>query len=163
MQISKNKVVTIDYTLKDDSGKIIDTSKGEGREALVYLHGASNLIPGLENALEGKGAGDELSVTIAPEDAYGARDQSKIFDIPKARFGDQEIQVGARYNASGPEGDTVVLSVVEVKEDSVMVDANHPLAGMQLSFDVKVMDIRDATEEEISHGHAHGPGDQHHD
>lgn len=163
MQISKNKVVALDYTLKDDNGKVIDTSKGEGRDALVYLHGADNLIPGLETALEGKGAGDELSVTIAPEDAYGARDGSKVVDIPKTRFGDQEIKAGARYNASGPEGDMLVFTVVEVKEDSVMVDANHPLAGMQLNFDVKVMDIREATEEEISHGHVHGPGGQHHD
>ncbi len=156
MQISKDKIVAIDYTLKDDSGKVIDSSKD--REALVYLHGFDNIIPGLETALEGKVAGDELSVTVSPEEAYGERDQSKVVDIPRGRFGDTDVQVGAQYHASGPEGGSVAVTVVEVKDDSIVVDGNHPLAGIQLNFDVKVVEIRDAAEEEIAHGHVHGPG-----
>ena len=160
MQISKNKIVAIDYTLKDGSGKVIDSS--EDHEALVYLHGFGNIVPGLETALEGKIAGDELSVTVPPEEAYGAHDQSKVVDIPKDRFGDTDVQVGAQYHASGPEGGAVVVTVVEVKDDNIIVDGNHPLAGIQLNFDVKVVEIRDATEEEITHGHVHGPGGHEH-
>ncbi|MDH5407908.1 MAG: peptidylprolyl isomerase [Gammaproteobacteria bacterium] len=161
MQIGKNTVVTIDYTLKDDEGQIIDTS--EGAEPLAYLHGAENIIPGLENALEGKAAGDSLSVSVKPEEAYGVHDESKVQSVSKEMFeGIDEINVGAQYHAADPDGNNITITVVEVTDDNVVIDGNHPLAGMNLNFDVTVVDIRDASEEELSHGHVHGPGGHHH-
>ncbi len=161
MQISKGKVVTIDYTLTDDAGNVIDSS--DGRDALVYLHGADNIIPGLENALEGKKSGDELKVTVPAKDAYGEHDAERIATVPRDMFGEEdEIVVGAQYHAADPDGQPVVVTVVEVTEGSVTVDGNHPLAGQQLNFAVKIKEIRDATDEEQTHGHAHGPGGHHH-
>lgn len=155
MNISANKVVSIDYTLKDDQGQVLDTS--EGREPLVYLHGAQNIIPGLESALEGKDTDDELSVHVDPEQAYGSRDDSKIQQVPREMFGDAEVKVGAQYHAAGPNGEALVVTVTDADGENVTVDGNHPLAGVPLNFDVKVVDVRDATEEELAHGHVHGP------
>ncbi|WP_455200279.1 FKBP-type peptidyl-prolyl cis-trans isomerase [Kaarinaea lacus] len=160
MKIEANKVVSIDYTLKDDDGNIVDTSSGA--EPLVYLHGASNIIPGLETELAGKAVGEELSVRVAPEQAYGVRDDSKKQAVPKTMFGEEEIKVGAQYHAAGPDGQHLTVTVVDVSDEEVTVDANHPLAGYHLNFDVKVVDIREATQEEIDHGHVHGPGGHHH-
>ncbi len=160
MQISQQKVVTISYTLKDDDGQVLDTS--EGREPLVYLHGANNIIPGLESALDGKGAGDTLSVRIAPEQAYGLRDDNMQQDVPREMFGDMDVKVGAQYHAAGPDGQPVVVTVIATDDESVTVDGNHPLAGQHLNFDVTVLEVRDASEEEVSHGHAHGPGGHQH-
>jgi FKBP-type peptidyl-prolyl cis-trans isomerase SlyD len=161
MQISKHKVVTIDYTLKDDDGDVIDSSAGG--EGLVYLHGANNLIPGLESALEGKAKGDEVAVRVAPEDAYGERDDGLRQAVPREMFGEEEINVGAQYHAAGPNGEQLVVTVVSANDEEVTVDGNHPLAGVPLNFAVTVLDIRDATEEEVSHGHVHGAGGHHHD
>ena len=162
MQISKHKVVSINYTLKDDEGQIIDTS--EGGEPLAYLHGAENIIPGLENALTGKSSGDSLSVSIPPGEAYGEHDESKIQAVPRELFDDAgEVVVGAQYHAANPDGGDITITVVEVNDDQVVVDANHPLAGANLNFDVTVLEVRDASEEEITHGHVHGPGGHHHD
>lgn len=159
MQIAKDKVVAIDYTLKDDEGNVLDSSGGGS--PLAYLHGASNIIPGLESALEGKVAGDDISVRIAPDQAYGEHDPEKQQAVPKEMFGDAEITVGAQYHASGPNGEHITVTVVAMDDDQVTVDANHPLAGVFLNFDVTVVEVRDATDEEISHGHAHGPGHSH--
>lgn len=162
MQITKDKVVLINYTLKNDAGEIIDSS--EGADPLAYLHGAENIIPGLENALEGKTTGDSLSVSIPPEEAYGSFDESKIQSVPKDMFdGAGEVTVGAQYHAAGPDGGHITITVTEVGEDSVTVDANHPLAGENLNFDVTVMEVREASSEELAHGHVHGPGGHHHD
>jgi FKBP-type peptidyl-prolyl cis-trans isomerase SlyD len=160
MQIEKNAVVTIDYTLTDGSGKVIDTSKG--KQPLAYLHGGGNLIPGLERALEGKKAGDNLKVTIAPEDAYGMRDEKLVQVVPSSAFqGVPELKPGMQFRSQSQQGSTVV-TVTKVEGDNVTVDANHPLAGMALSFDVDIKDIRQATKEELEHGHVHGPGGHHH-
>ena len=161
MKIEGNKVVSIDYTLKDDDGNVVDTSNGA--EPLVYLHGASNIIPGLENELAGKAVGEELSVRVPPDQGYGVRDDSKKQAVPKAMFGEEEIKVGAQYHAAGPDGQHLTVTVVDVSDEEVTVDANHPLAGFHLNFDVKVVDIREATQEEIDHGHVHGPGGHNHD
>jgi FKBP-type peptidyl-prolyl cis-trans isomerase SlyD len=161
MQIAQNTVVTIDYTLKDDKGTVLDSS--EGGEALAYLHGAGNIIPGLESALEGKIAGDSLAVTVAPEEAYGSRNLELIHTVPRSMFPEEEnIMVGAQYHAQGPEGEMISFMVTAAEGDSVTVDANHPLAGEQLHFDVQIVDVRAASDEEISHGHAHGEGGHHH-
>lgn len=160
MQISPNSVVTLHYTLKDDDGNIIDQSD-DG--SFLYLHGAMNIIPGLENALTGKSAGDELSVTVPPEEGYGLRDPERIQSVPKEMFENSaDLAVGAQFHAQGPDGAAIVVTVSEINDDSVVVDGNHSLAGMALNFDVKVIDVRDASEEEITHGHVHGPhGHQH--
>ncbi len=160
MNITANKVVSIDYTLKDDQGQVLDTS--EGREPLVYLHGAQNIIPGLESALEGKGTEEELSVRVDPEEGYGARDDAKIQEVPREMFGDADVQVGAQYHAAGPNGEALVVTVVSADDQNVTVDGNHPLAGVPLNFNVKVVEVRDATEEELEHGHVHGPEGHHH-
>ncbi|MFO7604506.1 MAG: peptidylprolyl isomerase [Gammaproteobacteria bacterium] len=160
MTIAENKVVTIEYTLKNDAGEVLDTS--EGREPLVYLHGAQNIIPGLENALAGKVVGDALEVRITPEQAYGERDDSMKQEVPRDMFGDEDIQVGMQYHAQGPEGDMLVVTVISATETHVTVDGNHPLAGEHLNFSVEVKDVRDASEEEVEHGHVHGAGGHHH-
>lgn len=160
MTIAENKVVTIEYTLKNDAGEVLDTS--EGRDPLVYLHGSQNIIPGLENALTGKAVGDTLNVRINPEDAYGTRDDSMKQEVPREMFGDEKIEVGMQYHAQGPEGDTLVVTVVDANDTHVTVDGNHPLADVHLNFDVEVKDIRDASAEELEHGHVHGEGGHHH-
>jgi FKBP-type peptidyl-prolyl cis-trans isomerase SlyD len=160
MQIAKDSVVTIDYTLTDNAGKIIDSSKG--KQPLAYLHGGQNLIPGLERALEGKSAGDNIKVTVSPEEAYGIRDEKLVQTVPSSAFqGVPELKVGMQFRSQSPQGSTVV-TVTKVEGPNVTVDANHPLAGMALSFDVDIKEVRKATKEELEHGHVHGPGGHHH-
>ena len=161
MQITSQKVATIDYTLTDDQGTLIDSSK-DG-EPLAYIQGIGNLIPGLEEALEGKSAGDELSVSIQPDQAYGKRDEELLQAVPRTHFdGVDELQVGMQFRASSEDGDERVVTVVEVGDEQVTVDGNHPLAGQILNFEVKIVEVRDATQEELDHGHVHGPGGHHH-
>jgi FKBP-type peptidyl-prolyl cis-trans isomerase SlyD len=156
MKISKDRIVSIDYTLKDVNGEIIDTS--DGRAPLDYVHGSGSIVQGLENALEGKAVGDELTVTIPPEEAYGLRDDSLAQSVdPKIFETEEDLQVGMQFQAPSEQG-MMIVTVTEIKDDSVTVDTNHPLAGETLHFDVAVVDVRDATEEELGHGHAHGSG-----
>jgi FKBP-type peptidyl-prolyl cis-trans isomerase SlyD len=160
MQISKNTVATIDYTLTNPQGQVLDTSKGA--EPLSYLHGVGGIIPGLENALEGKQTGDNLSVTIEPDQAYGQRNEELVQEVPRRMFqGVDNIQPGMQFRAQGPQGQQVV-TVVGVQGDNVRIDANHPLAGVTLKFDVNVVGVREATQEEVSHGHVHGAGGHQH-
>lgn len=160
MQIGKDKVVSIDYTLTGPEGQVLDSSKGRG--PLNYLHGNNNIIPGLEQALEGKNPGEQMTVTVPPEQAYGQKDQNLVQDVPRSAFkGVQEIRAGMQFQAQSPQGSRVV-TVVDVQDETVKIDANHPLAGMPLKFDVQVVDVRDATQDELSHGHVHGPGGHEH-
>jgi FKBP-type peptidyl-prolyl cis-trans isomerase SlyD len=160
MQIAKHSVVTIDYTLTSPDGKVLDTSSG--KQPLTYLHGVGGIIPGLEAALEGKTAGDSVNAVISPEQAYGNKDPQMVQAVPRAAFkGVADIQPGMQFQAQSPQGPRVV-TVVSANDNEVTVDANHPLAGMQLTFDVTVKDVRAATADEISHGHVHGPGGHHH-
>ncbi len=155
MQIAENAVVTIDYTLKDDEGNVIDQST-DGQFA--YLHGAFNIIPGLEKALAGKSAGDELSVSVSPEEGYGERNDAMVQAVPREMFeAGTTPEVGMQFHAESPQGEVIVVTVIGVEDDTVTVDGNHPLAGVNLNFDVKVVDVRPATDEEIAHGHVHGP------
>jgi len=160
MQIESNAVVTLHYTLTDNDGEVIDQSD-DG--SFLYLHGAMNIILGLENALAGKAAGDELAVKVSPEEGYGVKDPERIQEVPKDMFDSSEdIQAGVQFHAQGPDGNAVVVTVVEVKDDVVVIDGNHALAGVELNFAVKIIDVRKASEEEISHGHVHGEhGHQH--
>ncbi|MGD8378649.1 MAG: peptidylprolyl isomerase [Gammaproteobacteria bacterium] len=154
MQIAKHKVVTIDYTLTDEQGQVLDSSKES--EPLSYIQGTDSIIPGLEQALEGKAKGDAFEVKVAPEAGYGERDDALLQQVPRDLFDDDaDIQPGMRFQAVS-EGGVRVVTVVSVEDEQVTVDANHPLAGATLKFDVEVVDVRDATEEEIEHGHVHG-------
>lgn len=155
MQIANNCVVTLAYILKDNDDNVIDKSE-DG--SFCYLHGAANIIPGLENALTGKAAGDEFSVSVSPEDGYGEHNPDMKQEVPREMFpAEQEIMPGMQFHAQSPEGHQIVVTVAEVKDSNVVVDGNHPLAGVALNFDVKVMEIREASAEEIEHGHVHGP------
>ena len=156
MVISKNKVASIHYTLRDDEGTIIDSS--DGREPLLYLHGAGNLIPGMEEGLEGKSKGEKLNLKIEPEKGYGEKDENLIQEVPRSAFGDQEVKPGMRFSTN--QGG--VVTVTDVGLTSITVDGNHPLAGVPLNFAVEVMEVRNATEDELTHGHVHGPGGHHH-
>ena len=161
MQVGKDKVVSIDYTLTDNAGAVLDTSKGN--EPLLYLHGGG-LIPGMERALEGRSAGDAFKVTIPPEQGYGQKDPNMVQPVPRSNFaGVPNIEKGMQFQARSPDGSGArVVTVVDVSPETVTVDANHPLAGETLHFDVSVKDVRDASPEEVAHGHAHGPGGHHH-
>jgi len=161
MTIKQNSVVTMHYQLKDVDGEILDSS--EGQDPLVYLHGAQNIIIGLEEQLEGRQQGDELTAVVSPEKGYGMPVLELIQQVPKAAFGDdiEKVNVGMRFQAETEQGPVPVV-VTAVEADMVTVDGNHPLAGKELHFHVSITDIRDATEEEIEHGHAHGPGGHHH-
>lgn len=157
MQISKNSVVSIHYTLKDEKGEIIDTS--DGKDPLDYLHGAGQIIPGLENELEGRSTGEEFSVVIEPEMGYGTREETLVYEVPKSEFEvPEEVEVGMQFRV-GAEGGSMIMVVAGVHDDMVTLDGNHPLAGMNLAFDVSVAGVREATEEEIKAGqHVHGAG-----
>ncbi|MDY0137225.1 MAG: peptidylprolyl isomerase [Thiomicrospira sp.] len=159
MKIEQDKVVQIEYTLKDHQGEVMDASDGE---PLAYLHGHHNLIPGLEAALEGKQVGDNFSVTVAAAEGYGEIDPALIQQVPSHLFeGVENLEVGMRFEAHAEHGvESVVIAAIE--GDLVTVNANHPLAGHDLTFDVEVVAIRDASEEELEHGHAHGVGGHHH-
>jgi FKBP-type peptidyl-prolyl cis-trans isomerase SlyD len=162
MLISRNKVVRFDYTLTDDTAHVLDSS--EGGEPLTYLHGNGNIIPGLETALEGKRAGESLSVRIAPAEAYGERDDGLVQSVPREMFEDSDgIEVGMQFQSGDPDGNTRIVTVVGTDAASVTVDGNHPLAGVPLNFAVTIVEVRDASGEELAHGHVHGPGGHQHE
>lgn len=161
MKIADHCVVSIHYTLTDDEGDEIDSSTGQ--EPLAYLHGAGNVIAGLEDALTGRVVGDHFQVVIQPEDGYGEFDEELVQSIPRGAFeGIEEIEPGMQFQTEDDDGEQMMVTVQEVTEDEVVIDGNHPLAGVVLHFDVTVTDVRPATAEEIDHGHAHGAGGQHH-
>jgi FKBP-type peptidyl-prolyl cis-trans isomerase SlyD len=154
MKVGKDKVVTIHYTLKDETGEVLDTSNG--REPLEYIQGSSHVIPGMEKALEGKETGDEVSMVIEPEDGYGQRDESLVYRVPKEQFqGMGDLQVGMTFQVNAGDG-PLLASVAQVDQDSIILDGNHPLADMTLSFDVSIVDVREATQDELN-ACQHGP------
>ncbi|MFO0633742.1 MAG: peptidylprolyl isomerase [Nannocystaceae bacterium] len=160
MIVTANKVVTIHYTLRNDAGEVLDSS--DGGDPLVYLHGAGNIVPGLESQLEGRGKGDALQATVAPQDAYGPKSPGGPKAIPKSAFSGMEVAAGMTFVVEDEDGDPMPLRVVEVRGDTVMVDMDHPLAGETLHFQVEIVDVREATAEELLHGHVHGEHDHHH-
>lgn len=161
MIAEKGKVVTFHYTLKNAAGEEMESSKD--RDAMTYLHGANNIISGLEKAMQGHAIGDKFSVTVAPEEAYGVRVEDNIQRVPLKRLkGLGKIKVGKILNLRTNKG-PVQVTVVKMGRFVADVDANHPLAGETLTFDVEITGIRDASEEETKHGHVHGPGGHHDD
>ena len=161
MQVARDAVVLVHYTLTNDAGEVLDSSSGG--EPLAYLHGRGNLVAGLEEALEGKAPGDKFEVALTAEKAYGVRDASLVQNVPKRAFqGVKELKPGMRFTAQTEQGPRAVV-ITRVAGDMVTVDGNHPLAGQALKFDVEIAGVRAATDEELSHGHVHGPGGHHHD
>ena len=159
MQIADNTAVSIHYTLTNDNGEVLDSS--QGRAPLVYLHGCGNIISGLEQALKGKSAGDKFNVRVAAADAYGDFSEEMIQVISRSMFeGINDIKVGMQFHADVNYGSGIV-TVVKIDGDDITIDGNHPLAGQALNFDVEVIDIRAASQEELAHGHIHGEGCHH--
>jgi FKBP-type peptidyl-prolyl cis-trans isomerase SlyD len=160
VEIAADRVVLIHYTLKDDDGAVIDSS--EGAEPLAYIQGHGNLVAGLEKALEGKQGGDAVSVSVPPADGYGKRDAALVQRVPKRSMqGSGEIRKGMQFQARTDEG-MRVFTVTAVAGDMVTLDGNHPLADKTLNFDVQIVSVREATNEELEHGHVHGAGGHHH-
>jgi len=159
MQVADNTAVSIHYTLTNDEGEVLDSSAGG--EALVFLQGSGNIISGLENALTGKTVGDKFNVRIPPEEAYGELEDGLVDVLSREMFeGIDEIEVGMQFHADVSSGSGIV-TVVNIDGDNITIDGNHPLAGVALTFDVEVVDVRPATAEELSHGHIHGSGCNH--
>lgn len=159
-KITLNSVVSLDYILTNDAGEILDKSENG---QFVYLHGTNSIIPGLEQALNDKVINDKFEVVIDPADAYGEKDDSKKQVVGREMFEpDSPMEVGTQFHAQGPEGETLVITITHIDGDDITIDGNHPLAGERLHFDVEVKEIREASEEEISHGHVHGPDGHHH-
>lgn len=162
MNIEDKKVVSFHYTLTDDAGETVDSSHERG-EPMLYLHGANNIIRGLEAAMAGRAAGDAFKVTVEPADAYGVRKEANVQRLTLKKLGlkSSQLQPGMILNLQTRNGPAQV-TVLKVGRFNVDVDANHPLSGQSLHFDVEILDVRDASEDEVKHGHAHGPGGHHH-
>lgn len=160
MQIAQNTVVAFHYTLTNEAGEVLDSS--EGREPLTYLHGAGNIIPGLEKQLEGRTAGDKLQANVSPEEGYGEIQPQLIQEVSRESFqGVDSIEPGMQFQAQ-TDGGPLMVTITEVQGDMVTVDGNHPLAGQPLNFDVEIAEVREASQEEIEHGHVHGEGGHQH-
>ena len=160
MKVQKDAVVTIDYTLKNDDGEVLDSSKENGE--LSYLHGHQGIVEGLEEALEGKTEGDKVEASLDPEKAYGDRDERLLFDVGRDRMPDDvDLEVGMQFLAQGQDGSQRPVTVAAIGDDKVTLDGNHPLAGERLHFDVTVNGVREASDEEKDHGHVHD-GSHHH-
>jgi len=160
VEIAADRVVIIHYTLKDDAGTVLDSSAGG--DPLTYIQGHGNLVAGLEKALEGKQDGVTLAVAVPPAEGYGTRDEALVQRVPKrALQGAGDIKKGMQFQARTEEG-MRVFTVTAVAGDMVTLDGNHPLADQTLHFDVEVVGVREATAEELEHGHVHGPGGHHH-
>lgn len=160
MSISKDKVVQFYYTLKDEAGQTLESNVGA--DPVAYLHGHKNMMPGVEKALEGRNAGEEFSVTLPPEETYGLRKEDSEQRVPtKHLMGAKKWKPGMMAVVQTEQGQRQV-TVVKVGKFMVTVDTNHPMAGKTLTFDLIIADVRDATSEEVAHGHAHGIGGHHH-
>jgi FKBP-type peptidyl-prolyl cis-trans isomerase SlyD len=158
--VAAEKVVSFHYTLRDKDGAVLDAS--EGGEPMSYLHGAENIVPGLEQAMSNKKVGDKFDVTVAPKDGYGERVEGHAV-VPRSAFPDDvELEVGMRLVAEGEDGEAFPIWIAALAGDQVTIDPNHPLAGVELHFEVEIAAIRAATPEELEHGHPHGPGGHHH-
>lgn len=159
--VAKDTVVTFHYTLSDKGGQVLDSS--QGGQPLVYLHGYSQIVPGLENALLGKAVGAAFKVAVEPADGYGERNEQMVITLPRSQGNlPADIEVGFVVELVSPEGDEIPARVVKLTEADITLDANHPLAGETLYFDIELTDVRVATKEEVAHGHVHGPGGHHH-
>ena len=158
MKIEKNTAVTLRYKISDSLGKILEQSD----EPLAYLHGGyGNTFAKIEEALEGQEVGYRITLELQAQDAYGVRDESLLQTIPKTEF-PPGVKVGGQLRGQGEDGQAHVFTVLKVKGDKVLLDGNHPFAGKTLRFNVTIIEVRRASEEEVTHGHVHGAhGHQH--
>lgn len=171
LTILPNTYVTIDYELRDEEGDLLDASESDGGEPIRYVHGYGMLVPGLEAALGGMQAGDERDVVVPADAGYGEYDEALVLDLDRGELPDsQQVEVGDELVAESPDGDEIPMSVVEIRGDRIIADANHPLAGVTLRYSVKIRDVRAATDDEVeraaaqldeAHEHAHGPDCDH--
>jgi FKBP-type peptidyl-prolyl cis-trans isomerase SlyD len=159
MKVEENAVVTIAYTLKNGEGEVLDSSENNGD--LSYLHGHQNIVPGLEKELAGKAVGEQVDTTVPPDEGYGERRDDLVFAVPRDRLPEGELELGMQFRAQSQDGQELVVNLVGIEDDEVTLDGNHPLAGEDLHFDVTIQGVRDATEEEISHGHVHDGTHEH--
>lgn len=160
LSIQKDRAVAIHYTLKDNEGETLDSSAGQ--EPLEYLQGHHNLVPGLEKALEGMVSGDKKQVSVAAAEGYGEHDENLVQDVPRDMFaGIEKIEVGMEFQVQSQEGHQHAVEVVKVAEDVITIDGNHTLAGETLNFDIEIVSVREATKDEIEHGHIHGESCNH--
>ncbi|MBC7691354.1 MAG: peptidylprolyl isomerase [Methylotenera sp.] len=158
--IINGTVVDLAYSLKNSDGEVLD--QADKADPFTYLHGASQIVPGLESALEGLKIGDKKDVTVTPAEGYGEINPDLKLTVSRAQFPkDAEIEEGMQFETQTPDGQGIVFTIEEIAGDKVSIDGNHPLAGQSLHFAVEVLSMREATQEEITHGHAHGP-DGHH-
>jgi FKBP-type peptidyl-prolyl cis-trans isomerase SlyD len=161
MPILSNKVITFNYKLKDDQGNLLDSTDKGG--PLSFITGNQQIIPGLENALSSMIIGSKKNVKLAAADAYGEYDENAIQRVKRSLFPEEaELEIGRTYFGHSPGGQHLQFVITEIENDDITVNFNHPLAGKDLEFDVELLDVRDATPEEISHGHVHGAGGHHH-
>lgn len=158
LTVADDMVVYFNYTLRDDEGNVLDSSEGD---AMPYLHGAENIVPGLEAQMEGRSVGDKFTAVVAPEDGYGLAEEP--IELGRDFFPeDVEVEIGMDFAMESEDGEYFEVTVSRIDGDTVWIDPSHPLAGVTLHFEVEITEIRPATAEEISHGHAHGPGGHHH-
>lgn len=159
MKIGNSMVVSLEYTLKDEEGEVIDTNVGG--DPLVYLHGTGSLIEGFEDGLDEMGAGEDYEITVEPKFGYGEIKQSMIKTMKRDQFPpEQELEIGQVFNANSPEGPSQI-KIIEIDGETIKVDGNHELAGKTLFFSGKILEVREATDDELGHGHVHGPGCDH--
>ena len=158
MNIADQTVVALQYTLKNATGEVLDQASRE--DPLLYLHGAGNLIPGVEKALAGSAAGAKVEATVSPEEGYGQRDDQLMIQVPRAELPEGDLQPGMQFQVQH-EGGAGVVTLTAIEGDTVTLDGNHPLAGETLHFEMEVVEVRAATAEELEHGHVHGPGEAH--
>lgn len=153
------RVISFHYTLTDTAGQVLDSSRGA--EPLSFIEGVGQIIPGLEREILTLRTGDTKMIQVSATEAYGHRDEELVISVPRDQFGEQEVSVGDQFQA-GQEPESPTAIVVDITDSHIVLDANHPLAGVDMVFDVEVTGVRDATADELSHGHIHGPGGHHH-
>ncbi|MDA3809324.1 MAG: peptidylprolyl isomerase [Spirochaetaceae bacterium] len=160
LKIQDNLVVTINYKLTDDEGIVLDSSEGD--EPMAYIHGTDSLVPGLEKAMYDKSIGDSLKVRVESADGYGEILPDLVQEMDRKDFKDMEpIEVGMEFHSQDENGEILQIEIKKIENDKVTIDANHPFAGMNLNFEIDIVDIREASEEELDHGHVHD-GHHHH-
>ena len=159
MKVSMNTVVTIDFELKDSDGKVLEKSK----EPISYLHGGfDNIFTKIEEAIHGKTQGDEVEVFLEPKDAFGEYDEDLVNIESEDKFPEKNVKIGMQFEGEDVSGDEVVFTITDIADCKVVVDGNHPYAGLRVMFKARIVEVRSANQEEIEHQHVHGPGRHHH-